>query len=111
MSDAERLVREYLAAFSTKNAAELAQRFADDVTLRDWELGTVRGKEAVLAANEKIFAAVKTIEARPLRIYVDGSTAIAELDVRVDNGPPLLVVDVIELGPSGLIRAIRAYRC
>jgi hypothetical protein len=110
MRDFAELTRQYLADFSSKSVAGLERRFAENVTLRDWELGTVRGKAAVLAANGKIFDSVRTIEARPVAIYTQGRTAVAELEVHVDGKLALLVTDVIDFDEGGLITAVRAYR-
>ena len=74
MHDLNALTRAYLADFSAKSLAGLEKRFSADVSLRDWEIGLVRGRAAVLEANKKIFDGVKTIEGRPLKIYRDGST-------------------------------------
>ena len=110
MIDVRFAALKYLADFSRQDVGALSAVFSDAVTLRDWDLGTVRGKAAVLAANEKIFSSVKSIEARPLTVHVAGQTAIAELEVHVDGKLAALVVDIIDFGDDGRINAIRAYR-
>ena len=110
MIDLRAQTKQYLAAFSRKDVAGLGAMFAEGVVLRDWDVGTVSGKPAVLAANEKIFASVKSIEARPVAIHIAGQTAVAELEIHVDGKLALLVADVIDFDTDGLITAVRAYR-
>lgn len=110
MSDIEAQTRDYLTDFSRKDLSALERRFSADVTLRDWDVGTVTGRPAVLAVNRKIFESVRTIEARPLRVYTHGATGIAELEILVDGKFALFVTDVIDFDAAGHITAIRAYR-
>lgn len=110
MPDVRVLAREYLAEFSRRDLASLEARFSPNVSLRDWDVGLVQGRAAVLAVNRKIFESVGSIEARPLAIYADGHTAVAELEVHVDGKLALLVTDVLEFDEAGRIKAVRAYR-
>lgn len=110
MIDLAQRTRDYLRAFSARDLDALAEHFTDQVVLRDWDVGTVSGKSAVLATNQKLFASVTSIEARPLTIHVAGSTTIAELEIHVDGKLALLVADVIDFDEHGHITALRAYR-
>ena len=102
--------KEYFETFSNKDLPGLQGLFSDNITLRDWEL-KAEGKENVLAVNEKIFNAVTDIHVTPLKLYEDGNTVIAELEIVIDNtSTPLRVVDVIVFDGSSRICAIRAYR-
>jgi len=109
MHDVTALATQYLADFSRKDLAALEKRFAPEVTLRDPNVGEVRGRPAVLETNAKIFAGVTSIEARPLALHPAGKTAVCELEVWVDGKPALKVADVIDFDDAGLITAIRAY--
>lgn len=109
MNVAER-ARDYLKRFSNKDLAGLEALFAPDVTLRDWDVGVVQGRDAVLAVNAKLFAAVGTLEARPVEIHVAGTTAITELEVHIDGKLAVLVADVIDFDANGRIKHVRAYR-
>lgn len=110
MTDLVERTRSYLRAFSARNLDALGAHFADGVVLRDWDVGTVTGKAAVLATNEKLFASVSALEARPLTIHLAGRTTITELEVWVDGKLAVLVADVIDFDASGQISAVRAYR-
>ena len=59
--------------------ALVESRKPEGVYLRDWDVGTVRGRAAVLAVNATIFGGVETIEARPIHIHLAGRTTISEL--------------------------------
>ena len=102
--------KKYFDTFSNKDLPRLEELFSDNVTLRDWEI-QAEGKRDVLAANGKIFNAVTDIHVTPLKLYEDGNTVIAELEIVIDNtSAPLKVVDVIVFDGSNCICAIRAYR-
>ena len=100
----------YFERFSAKDLSGLEKIFAEDVHLRDWEL-TADGKAAVLEANRNIFDQVRSIEAKPLKLYEEAQTVIAELEVIVNGGEEiLLVVDILDFNLDGRIHAIRAYK-
>ena len=102
--------KQYFNTFSNKDLSGLEKMFAKDVSLRDWEI-EAKEKEEVLKANEKIFESVDSIKVRPLKIYNDGNTVVAELQIDINNGQELLlVVDVIEFDNGNKINAIRAYK-
>jgi ketosteroid isomerase-like protein len=110
MADLRALTQHYLASFSARDLFALEKCFSEDATLRDWDIGEVKGRGAVLDANRKIFANTKSIEARPLAIYVDGRTAVAELEIHVDGRFSLWVTDVITFDARDRIASVRAYR-
>lgn len=110
MSDLVDRTRRYLAAFSARDVEALGACLADAVTLRDWDVGLVSGKAAVLAVNAKIFGSVTTLEARPRAIHLSGRTTVSELEIHVNGALALLVADVIDFDDAGLITAVRAYR-
>ena len=102
--------KEYFKTFSNKDLSGLEKMFSVDVILRDWEIEAT-GIEEVLKANKNIFENVDSIKVRPLSIYNDGNTVIAELEIEINNGQEsLLVVDVIEFDSENKILEIRAYK-
>ena len=103
-------MRAYLRHFANKDVAGIASLVAEDVSLRDWNIGEVRGKAEVLRINTEIFNAVGAIEVETKGLYTDGQTAVAEMALTFDQGEPLLVTDVVELDHRGQIKAIRAYK-
>jgi hypothetical protein len=59
--------KEYFWAWGDKDIAKLADMFAEEVRLRDWNL-TAFGKEQTLIANSNIFTSVDTCKALPLYV-------------------------------------------
>ena len=102
--------KEYFKTFSNKDLNGLKGIFAEDVILRDWDI-EAKGLEEVLKANAHIFANVTSIQVKPLKIYNDKNTVIAELEIDVNDGEELLLVtDVIEFDNDERICTIRAYK-
>ena len=62
----------YFKKFSDKNINGLREMFADNVTLRDWDIDK-QGIESVLKANLNIFQSVKTIIAIPQNIISENN--------------------------------------
>jgi hypothetical protein len=100
---------EYFQAFAAKDIIFLRGMFANDVSLRDWDL-CAEGLDAVIAANLNIFNAVKTIIVSPVKLFVDENVVLAELHIEIDGSEPLKIMDVLEFDRSGKICAIRAYK-
>lgn len=82
--------------------------FADDVTLRDWNI-SVSGKAAAVAETSRNFESCQSIEIQALGIFEGSDTAAGELRIVVDGKIELHVVDVISFDPDGKIKSIRAY--
>ena len=102
--------KEYFKTFSNKDLSGLEEIFSKDIRLRDWDI-EARGLEDVLKANKNIFENLKNIKVNPLKIYNDGNTVVAELDIDINNGEEsLLVVDVIVFDSENKILYIRAYK-
>jgi ketosteroid isomerase-like protein len=110
MENLKQICLSYFEQFEAKDMSALKVMFSENVSLRDWEI-QAEGKEAVLAANQMIFAQADKIRVSPQHIYQEGHTVIAELEIVIDNtSKPLRVVDVIVFDESNRICAIRAYR-
>lgn len=100
---------QYFEAFSKRDINALSGMFSKDVTLKDWEINAI-GVDAVLDANAKIFSVVKNLTVKPLNVYLDGNTVIAELEITINGSKSIKVIDVIEFTNAGKICAIRAYK-
>jgi len=98
----------YLRHYADKNLTAIAAMFADDITLRDWNLA-VTGKAAALSETAKNFAAAQTIEIEPLHLYANADAVAGELRIVIDGATELFVVDVLTFAADGRIQSIRAY--
>jgi hypothetical protein len=99
----------YFRAFADKDTSTLRNMLVPTVTLRDWDI-YAEGLDAVIAVNSNIFNAVKTIVVTPVNIYVNDTTVIAELNIEIDGGEPLKVVDILQFDRDEKICSIRAYK-
>jgi len=106
----EKTAREYFANFEQKNLDALSDMFAEEVTLKDWNI-YAEGKESVLTVNENIFDSIEEIKVAVENLYVVGSTVVAELSICADTEAVLPVVDIITFNPdTRKIQSIVAYR-
>ena len=100
----------YFQKFSDKDLEALAEMFAEDVLLTDWDISE-SGKDDVVAANKRIFDSVESIVVKPLSVYSDGDNSFAvEILILVNDKEILEVVDVICFNEEGLINSIKAYK-
>ena len=110
--DLTALAEAYFRVWNEHNAARLGQLFQPEGSLRDWDV-EVSGRSAVAEANAEIFRALPRITIEVLAVHAAAltHTAICELLVRThdEEGSVLKVVDVIEFGRDGKIKALRAY--
>lgn len=107
MSNRDRFLA-YLRHYSRRDLDPISDMFADNVTLRDWNI-SVTGKAAAVAETRRNFESSRSIEIRALGIYEGGDTVAGELRIVVDGKIELHVVDVIGFDPDGKIKSIRAY--
>jgi ketosteroid isomerase-like protein len=98
----------YLRHYSQRDLAQVSGMFADDVTLRDWNISVV-GKAAAVAETQRNFESARSIEIQASGVYEAGDTVAGELRIVVDGNTELYVVDVISFDPDGKIKSIRAY--
>jgi hypothetical protein len=102
--------KKYFKTFSHKDLSGMENMFSKDIRLKDWDT-EARGLEDVLKINKNIFEKLESIQVNPLKIYNDGNTVVAELDININNGQEsLLVVDVIVFDSENKILYIRAYK-
>ena len=107
--DLKQSCKEYFWAWSDKDIAKLADMFAEEVRLRDWNL-TAFGKEQTLIANSNIFTSVDTCKALPLYMYQDGQTVACRLNVYINDDAAFEVLDLITFNEEGKIVEILAFR-
>jgi hypothetical protein len=100
--------KKYLKLFSDKNIHALSHMFSKNITLRDWKI-KAKGLKNVLKENEKIFKSCKSIRVKPIKIFQEKKTIIAELHICINKSKNLLVIDVIEFDKQNKIKSIRAY--
>ena len=109
----EKLARAYFDVWNAHDVPGLRRVFAEDATLRDWDVEK-SGADAVAQANGNIFAALPKISIDVLTIHVSEHTrtAVCEILVRLHNAKNevLKVVDVIAFDAAGRITAVRAYK-
>ena len=103
------LTKKYFIKFSNKNINSLANIFAEDIVLIDWELNQ-SGKVNVLTANKNIFDSVSKILVQPVNLSQTDNIVFAEIIVRIDDTVILNVVDVITFDKRNKIQKIVAYK-
>ena len=108
MSNLKRLCKEYFEAFSLKDLDILADMFADDVKLQDWEI-KAEGKLAVLAANKKIFDSVDIIKVDLVFMYEEDDTVACQLRIFINISEIIEVCDIITFR-DGKIIFVKAYK-
>jgi len=82
---------------------------SDDVELHDWET-TCYGKVKVVITLQNLFKSDDSIVIKPINIFSEHSTVVAELEILINDSVQLFVVDVIKFNESNEISAIRAYK-
>jgi hypothetical protein len=107
MSNTERFLA-YLQHYANRDIDSISAMFADDITLRDWNLA-VSGIAAAVAETTKNFQSAQAIEIEALHIYEREDAIAGELRILLDGVTELFVVDVLTFDADGRIKAIRAY--
>ena len=120
-------VLQYFKDFSNQNIEGLAESFAEDIHLCDWNID-VHGKENVLGAIKDIYSNVKYITVKPVYFYsndkdwyaceiiIDGENAEAVKEIDDEGNTQMTlrwsleVVDVIHINKEGKITSIKAYK-
>ena len=103
------LVLEYFKNFTDKNLDALGNMFADEVKLTDWNIKAV-GKQQVLNENKSIFDNVGNINILVNNMAKDGDAVFSEIQVVLDEGIPIKVVDIIFFDMHNKIVEIKAYK-
>ena len=105
----EHLTRQFLALYADKDIETISNMFAENVVLKDWNYEVV-GKGAAIQEFQKNFEEAENLSIYIKKILLTEVTAAAEIEVSV-NGTKLEIVDVITFNESGLVTAVKAYRC
>lgn len=105
----KKLVKKYFKLFSEKNEKELFKMFDNKITLLDWE-NYVSGKKKVCEVNKNIFKELKNIQVKPLNIYKERNTIIAEIIIKINKKDLLKVVDIISFNKKKKIISIKAFK-
>ena len=100
--------KKYFNLFSNKDISALSSIFSKKITLRDWKI-KAQGLKKVLKENKKIFKNCKSIQVKPIKIFQEKKTIIAELIIQINKSKNLLVIDVIDFDKQNKIKSIRAY--
>jgi hypothetical protein len=103
------LANKYFELFSNKNIKAIAEMFSEEIALHDWEINVI-GKSNVLQVTKNIFDSVKSIQVKPINVYCENNTIIAELKIIVNKVEELFVVDIIEFDINNKIVDITAYK-
>jgi hypothetical protein len=109
MSENKEIALNYFSVFSNKDLEGLAGFFAEDVSLRDWELNSY-GKEAVLTATKNIFDAVNKIEIEPVLLVEEGDYVAAQIKILINNQESLHVIDLLKFNSDRKISSIVAFK-
>ena len=64
------------------------------MTLQDWST-EAHGKAEVLAVNRMLFESVKKIDITTTELFEDKNTIVAELQIGIDGGENIKIVDII----------------
>ncbi len=99
----------YLQSYQEKNLTAVAELFADQIVLRDWNLRVV-GKDAALNETRKNFETAQSLLIEVLHTFESTKSVATELIITVNNSEILHVIDVLDFDAQGKIEAIRAYR-
>ena len=104
----ESLFSTYLDAYASKNEQAIANMFAENITLRDWQIA-VSGKVAALKETRQNFQAAESIAIKILSMYTAKNSIAGELEITVNGTEVLYVVDVLTFDAHNKIASIRAY--
>lgn len=78
VTDNDTLVREFVAAFSTKDAEKLAPYLHSDVVFRNYGEDEVRGRDALLEVWRHVFERFERVAFETVHQAVNGEVVIAE---------------------------------
>jgi hypothetical protein len=107
--DLRPICKEYFIDWSDKKLDKIAELFADEIHLRDWNSAAFN-KEQAVAFNKNIFDNVDTCAALPLYMYQDGLTVACRLNVYINQENAFEVADLITFNEEGKIVELLAFR-
>ena len=107
-----KLSRKYLESFKNRDIEALSDFFSDNISLRDWDISAT-GKDAVLAANQKIFDSFSSIDLEITNLIPHEKQVSVEFNLHLSNDSEkifILVTDIIEFDSQNKIKSVRAYK-
>ena len=100
--------RRYLHLYASRDLDAIAELFAEQIQLRDWNL-TVQGKAAALAETRHNFDSVDSLQIDILSLFESADGVAGELRILINGRDWLHVVDVLRFDADGRIDQIHAY--
>ncbi len=100
--------RRYLQLYAARDLEAIAELFAEQIQLRDWNL-SVQGKAAALAETRHNFASVDSLQIEVLSLFESADGVAGELRILIDGQEELHVLDVLRFDADGKIAEIHAY--
>ena len=105
----EALTRKFISAYEQKDIGAIAEMFAPNVVLRDWNSEVVGFKSAIVEFTNN-FQAAESLRIKIQNLMVTGSFAAAELEIVINGIEILRVVDVLSFSEDQKILSIVAYK-
>lgn len=105
----EALTRKFISAYEQKDIGAIAEMFAPNVVLRDWNSEVVGFKSAIVEFTNN-FQAAESLRIKIQNLMVTGSFAAAELEIVINGTEILRVVDVLSFSEDQKILSIVAYK-
>ena len=103
------LAIQYFEFWNKQDFDGLRSLFAEDVSLKDWDIEVV-GLEEVIKANEMIFNELPGIKAEILQLGIEKGVVFAQLAIHLNKSESISVVDVLNI-EGNKINSIQAYKC
>ena len=103
------LAIQYFEFWNKQDLDGLRSLFAEDVSLKDWDIEVV-GLEEVIKANEMIFNELPGIKAEILQLGIEKGVVFAQLAIQLNQSESISVVDVLNI-EGNKINSIQAYKC
>ena len=100
---------QYFEFWNNQDVDGLRTLFAEDVSLKDWDI-EVAGVEEVIKANEAIFNELPDIKAEILQLGMDEGVVFAQIAIHLNTNESISVVDVLNIEGTK-IKSIQAYKC
>lgn len=106
------VIQEYFSAWNTRDVEKLTNLFAENCTLKDWDID-VSGRDAVIEANINIWKAVPDIHILVHKIITDDTLHAGHGQITVTSNQENLllpVVDIFNFNNDNKILQVSAYK-
>ena len=104
----KKIVNRYFNCFNNKDILNLSKLFSQNIRLRDWEID-VKGKNAVINANEKIFNQFPNIKVKIIKLYHIENYIFSIIKIKLNKIKTIEVLDQFQFNKKNLISNIRAF--